>query len=858
MRLGEVPEPDLGARMDRISLKFCDPGIEAGFLIANSEKLLTNLFYCSAIVTFLSAAGVAVHGLFSGGTDHELRNLHLISACGYGIGATVGVLTLIITRVSWINAHIPLVFREVFASTAVHIGMVIVVVIDGRFKVVVMGYHYEDFDGPFVDTQCLLLLAIFITGSHLALPIRWFHLVPIEASGVLLYSLLLLVRGSSEALANICFNVGALAFLTYLNMLGKRTWERTERRVHVALLAEKSLRFEAEFRLAQFAGESTNNDHLEGQGSVAQHSLPSTTETGRAFADFSTDAGVDDISAEASQGGTSAFLEKIVAIGEREQWIIQTRELELMPRNVLGAGSFGVVVAGSYTGIPVAIKVPRVVYNAQNKSHFLQLCNELRILRRLRHPNIVFLYGAYLDVRHSDIALVLERVDGMTLWRFVRAGQKDEHMRAYILQDISCALRYLHTRQPRHVHGDLKDSNVFVECGRAEPRSVRAKLLDFGLARQITRHAKPLGGTLQWMAPEVFLRGGKAIDTSSDVFSFGRLVFFVVAGIAPFSRMARKEVKRHMKRATMPELQWPEVTGGLVERCRPLVEQCTQVDPALRPNMPRVHKVIMAQAGAIAGACSDLPGFAGGDADRDEEPNLRETFKALRRYVAGGSGDRTRPGGGASVPGAGPAASGQGAVTGQLANPFAASSHFRFPRGITRPQTGQRQPSAASRESPATEQHRKPANGSPNSGDLAACCHMGRSSSMPLEPMPEADTSVRCQVWFPNFKLTPVATRLTMAHEMLTHCNVERPAESCCFMHAAVRSLIIICEEYIEKGNCWNCLVQSSIRGQCQQCGCLVYAEDLSSEKDTCFCLFCNESLDVCSAQAEAGQKLQL
>eukprot|EP00974_Lingulodinium_polyedra_P113246 10962139-Lingulodinium_polyedra.AAC.1 len=63
---------------------------------------------------------------------------------------------------------------------------------------------------------------------------------------------------------------------------------------------------------------------------------------------------------------------------------------------------------------------------------------------------------------------------------------------------------YLHSQCPRIVHGDLKGANVLV-TGSGE--GVCPKLLDFGLARVLTRNARPLGGALDWIAPEVFRRG---------------------------------------------------------------------------------------------------------------------------------------------------------------------------------------------------------------------------------------------------------------------------------------------------------------------------------------------------------------
>jgi len=120
---------------------------------------------------------------------------------------------------------------------------------------------------------------------------------------------------------------------------------------------------------------------------------------------------------------------------------------------------------------------------------------------------------------------------------------------------ISLALLYLHTRQPCIVHGDIKDTNILVE---ATSRIPRAKLLDFGLARVITRNAKPTGGTLSWMAPEQILTPHKPPLPSYDVFSFGRLVGFIVTGQRPLQGISRNMIKRMARLNKLPSIPWPE------------------------------------------------------------------------------------------------------------------------------------------------------------------------------------------------------------------------------------------------------------------------------------------------------------
>jgi predicted ATPase len=167
---------------------------------------------------------------------------------------------------------------------------------------------------------------------------------------------------------------------------------------------------------------------------------------------------------------------------------------------------------------------------------------EARVLASLNHPNIGHIYG--LEEAEGVRALVLELVKGPTL----EARLSNEAVP--LAEALAIAIQIADALQAAHaigvVHRDLKPSNVmFGEHGHI-------KVMDFGLAkRQIEEsdavsHAKTeqdlthvgtIVGTPAYMSPEQIL-GGEA-DARSDVFSFGVVLYELVAGRHPF----RKSVK---------------------------------------------------------------------------------------------------------------------------------------------------------------------------------------------------------------------------------------------------------------------------------------------------------------------------
>ena len=160
---------------------------------------------------------------------------------------------------------------------------------------------------------------------------------------------------------------------------------------------------------------------------------------------------------------------------------------------VLGRGGFGLVVEGLYYSAPVAVKLFASKSNAMHEHEAVM--NELRVLRRLKHPNVVVFYGASLYTspldERIDIRLVFEHVKGKSLkdfatWmhggRTLPLNGKQIASCLCVMKDVMRAVIYLHDRSPPVVHSDLKPTNIMTQRPWTAPA---AKLLDFGLSRVV-------------------------------------------------------------------------------------------------------------------------------------------------------------------------------------------------------------------------------------------------------------------------------------------------------------------------------------------------------------------------------------
>jgi len=205
----------------------------------------------------------------------------------------------------------------------------------------------------------------------------------------------------------------------------------------------------------------------------------------------------------------------------------------LQVRRPLGQGSFGEVFAAWEPRLQreVALKLRRP------EAGTLRWLDEARSLARVRHPNVVTVYGA--DLRDGRAGMWTELVDGETLEDVLAARgpfEPGEAMR--IGRDLASALDAVH--RAGLVHGDLKASNVMLErAADATPPAAaspsitrRVVLMDFGAASTSTPGDGAARFATPTYAPPEVLRGGPATP-AADIYSLGVLLYRLVSGAYP-------------------------------------------------------------------------------------------------------------------------------------------------------------------------------------------------------------------------------------------------------------------------------------------------------------------------------------
>ncbi|PIN19012.1 MEKK [Handroanthus impetiginosus] len=244
--------------------------------------------------------------------------------------------------------------------------------------------------------------------------------------------------------------------------------------------------------------------------------------------------------------------------------------LEWQKGDLLGRGSFGSVYEGiAEDGFFFAVKeVSLLDQGDEGKQRIIQLEQEIALLSRFEHENIVQYYGTKKD--ESNLYIFLELVTkGSLLSLYQKYSLRDPLVSGYTRQ-ILHGLKYLHDRNV--IHRDIKCANILVDTNGS------VKLADFGLAKAIKLNdVKSCRGTAFWMAPEVVRSLGYGL--AADIWSLGCTVLEMLTRCFPYSNLECMQALFKIGKG-----ERPPIPISLSGDARDFILQCLQIDPSLRPT----------------------------------------------------------------------------------------------------------------------------------------------------------------------------------------------------------------------------------------------------------------------------------
>ncbi|KAH8491879.1 hypothetical protein H0E87_021465 [Populus deltoides] len=243
----------------------------------------------------------------------------------------------------------------------------------------------------------------------------------------------------------------------------------------------------------------------------------------------------------------------------------------------IGLGSYGEVYRGDWHGTEVAVK--RFLDQDITGESLAEFRSEVRIMKRVRHPNVVLFMGAV--TRAPNLSIVTEFIPRGSLYRLLHRpnNQLDDRRRLRMALDAARGMNYLHSCTPMIVHRDLKSPNLLVD------KNWVVKVCDFGLSRiknSTFLSSRSTAGTAEWMAPEV-LRNEPS-DEKCDVYSFGVILWELSTLQQPWGGMNPMQVVG----AVGFQHRSLDIPNDMDPAIADIIRKCWQTDPRLRPTFAEI------------------------------------------------------------------------------------------------------------------------------------------------------------------------------------------------------------------------------------------------------------------------------
>jgi serine/threonine protein kinase len=297
--------------------------------------------------------------------------------------------------------------------------------------------------------------------------------------------------------------------------------------------------------------------------------------------------------------------------------MLPAEDLEL--GKVLGQGAQGVVRKALYQKEGVAVKIMSMTMAEDEMTREISMDTlaevetEAKVLQRLRHPNITSYFGVSFLKGSFDVKLmvVMELCSSSLQDLVYREEPVNMCLKLKLAIDVAQGMEYMHHNNI--IHRDMKLGNCLLTSNNAKtsrdhasynPAGLKAKVADFGGSRIVgdededenainkEREMTSNVGTPVYMAPELMCEGAQTkYSKSIDVYSFGIMLWAIIAQARPYSSATFKRMGIWKLRQEIVEGTRPDSTGSNFPMVATapwavmrLVTACWEHEPAKRPG----------------------------------------------------------------------------------------------------------------------------------------------------------------------------------------------------------------------------------------------------------------------------------
>jgi len=201
--------------------------------------------------------------------------------------------------------------------------------------------------------------------------------------------------------------------------------------------------------------------------------------------------------------------------------------------DIIGSGSFGrcIKCIDSRECVKIVkIRDNKIVntYSGCLSGNIEMVFNEIKILKRVDHPNIIKYIG---DIRicgngYDHIIIITKFIEGVELFYYIHDILLTEMPAVAILQQIADGIHYLHSNNI--IHGDIKPENIIIN-----PITLKIVIIDLGSSHHPEQKVEPVG-TDGYKAPELFIEN-YCYDKAIDIWAFGCIAFILIAWVYPYT-----------------------------------------------------------------------------------------------------------------------------------------------------------------------------------------------------------------------------------------------------------------------------------------------------------------------------------